>query len=279
AGISILLEVNMEVMGGNQCDIGSVDDIDQKIQLDEQNIEIKVRGCSNPRILVVASPAAETALGGFNGVQQLAQIAIVQLNDVFDNSDLNISAILTGVEILDGFIEPFTILGALNQLITEAADEREAHFADLVVLITASYDNGAVGIAQGFGPPNAFAVVNENLATNELTFVHEVGHLYGARHENLDCLTEVCQNCDNTQVYSHAYHFKTGVWPFRKDRWTVMRSCTDLRSFIGYFSNPSVNFNNKPTGVDNLQDNARRVNNNRCGIGNLRDDPPPPMTV
>lgn len=36
-------------------------------------------------------------------MQQLAQVAISQLNDVFDNSSLNIGAILTGVEILNGF--------------------------------------------------------------------------------------------------------------------------------------------------------------------------------
>lgn len=278
SGVSILLEINMDAMRGKHCDIGSVNDVDENTKLNEQKLEVKVRGCSDPRILVVASPQAETALGGFNGVQQLAQVAISQLNDVFENSDLNISAILTGVEILDGFIEPSTIVGALNLLITEAADEREDHFADLVVMITASYDD-AVGIAQGLGPVNAFAIANEHVATNELAFVHEVGHLYGARHENLDCFTDLCQNCDNTQDYSHGYHFKTGIWPFRTDRWTVMRSCTNLTSVIEHFSNPSVEFKNKPTGVENLQDNARRVQNNRCAVGNLRGNPPPPMTA
>lgn len=143
---------------------------------------------------------------GFNGVQQLAQVAISQLNDVFDNSNLNISAILTGVEILDGFVEPTDIDDCLDDLIIAAANDRDDHFADLVVMFSESYNTGAVGIAQGFGPPSAFAVVNENLATN-------------------------------------------------------------------------VDFNNKPTGVANDRDNARRVNDNRCGVGNLRGDPPPPMLV
>lgn len=267
----------MEAMKGKRCELGSADQVDQGNQLDNQQIE--VRGCSDPRILVVASPAAETALGGFNGVQQLAQVAISQLNDVFDNSDLNISANLTGVEILDNFVEPPDIQDALDNLIIEAADERDDHFADLVVMFTDRYNTGAVG-ATYLGPPNAFAVVNQNLATNELTFVHEVGHMYGANHENVDCLTEPsCQVCNFNPGFAHGNHFKTGVWPFRKDRWTVMRSCTELRSFIGYFSNPNVNFKNKPTGVANDRDNARQINDTRCTVGNHRGDPPPPMLV
>ncbi|WP_236974468.1 zinc-dependent metalloprotease [Membranihabitans maritimus] len=278
-GLSLLMESNRSAVAGQVC--GSTGESEGKETVREQP-RIEVRSCGYPRILVVASPDAVTARGGINGIEQLANTCISQLDDAFDNSDLNIHLQLVGVEELDGFSEPSSIVTAVSMLESQASSLRDDYYADLVVMISDRYDAGVIGRAEGFGPPNAYAVVNEHAASTDWVFVHEVGHLYEARHEgggDLDiCLHLPGQACDNHPDYAHAHHFETG-FIFKDDHWTVMRSIIDLPGPINYFSNPDVEFDGEDTGVENVRDNARRINNNRCAVGNLKGDPPPPFSV
>ncbi len=98
----------------------------------------------------------------------------------------------------------------------------------------------------------AYAIVEVDCATSLHTFVHEVGHLFGARH-NI--------SADDTPGDAHGHNWKKGVWPLREDLKTIM-SVRQNHDRITYFSNPSVSYEGKPTGVTGVSDNRKTINAN-----------------
>ncbi len=63
---------------------------------------------------------------------------------------------------------------------------RQQYNADLVIFITnANYTDGTTGQSRKLGPwrDSAFAIVEANYLFGNYSFAHEIGHLFGARHE------------------------------------------------------------------------------------------------
>lgn len=83
---------------------------------------------------------------------------------------------------------------------------RDQYQADLVVLLTDGNYGYAAGVVTEIGPneSTAFAIVEVDCATANLTFAHETAHLFGGLHQN-----------DPDGIYEHGYYFNTGWWPFR----------------------------------------------------------------
>lgn len=74
-----------------------------------------------------------------------------------------------------------------------------------------------------------------------------------------------------TGPYEHAHKFKTGCWPFRKDRRTIMYSVVDERQTIQHYSNPAVKFKDVNTGIADERDNARMLKNTACTVAGFRE--------
>lgn len=217
--------------------------------------------------------AANTGLNLTN----IAQTAINDLNSISGNSGLSshdIAFRLAGTPIrLNGFNEVANdICGdadrfALNA-VARAFRNRDDIEADLMILLTdGNYGGGAIGCVDEIGPRinDAYAVVEADLANGNFSFGHEVIHLMGGRHQQCD----IFQNpgCDNLNGFNHGYGYKTGVWPFRKEKTTMMHQLRNGWTRQREVSNPDIH------GVVNQNDNARMIEDNACTVAEFRETP------
>ena len=116
--------------------------------------------------------------------------------------------------------------------------------ADLVVLVTTTLRNqGLCGQADAIGASQgrAFFLVDHD-CTN-YTFVHEAGHLFGARHDN----------DPNTSPYSYGHGFVSVPGNFR----TVMAVSSNPQPRIAGFSTPNLTYGGRPIGTASFRDNSR----------------------
>ena len=143
---------------------------------------------------------------------------------------------------------------------------RNATNADLVVLMTNGTSGGYgsySGMVAAFGPNdmNAYAIIQTIYATaNERAFAHEVGHLFGAKHQN-----------DPTATYERGYIFGTGFLNLKQNA-TLM--ATRNRNKIDHISNPDVRYKNRATGTSD-RNNARQINETGNTVAAFR----PPVAI
>jgi hypothetical protein len=181
-------------------------------------------------------------------------------------------------------------LGGLHAL-------RDLHRADVVVLITeTSSDRGKSTIMETVShdfEDRAFAVVRRDTATTLFTFAHELGHIMSARHDTLDDQTPG----ERPYAYNHAHaqpHPTTAsVAPWRtimatnkpcdKERTPAPENKPVYCTRLLQWSNPVVDWYGDATGVENLEDNARTLNNTACTVANFRcssqSQPNPPTGI
>lgn len=123
--------------------------------------------------------------------------------------------------------------------------------ADLVVLVTTSLrSQGLCGQADGIGvgQANAFFVIDHDCT--DYTFVHEAGHLFGARHDN-----------DPTGTpYSFGRGYVDAVGNFR----SVMAVSSNPQPRLGGFSNPNQTAGGRPFGTSSR--NNKRVHDLRAAF-------------
>ncbi len=210
------------------------------------------------RVLVLYTNAAASAVTNINNT---ANLAISQMNSTIRNSDVDSYLVMSLAAVVPfTFTESFDIGEDVEDLSENnlANQLRANHEADLVILLTdGNYQswNGyswstVFGIVDNIGPSynEAFSIVEADAATSSrYSFAHEAGHLFGGLHDN-----------HNIGSYEHGYTFKTGIWPFRTDRYTVM--CTVGKyPRIMYYSNPDVDYKNKATGTSSFYDVSRKL--------------------
>ncbi len=237
------------------------------------SIQNRSSGGCNVRVLVLFTAAAD-AVGN---PQNSANLFIQQTNQSVCNSDADVSFTLAGVQELVGFTEtndPTTTRDNL-QADPDANQLRDDFQADLVVLLTDGNWNTFFGQVFGisflnnWGDPDfGYAVSEIDAAGGRFTFTHEIAHDFGCKH-----------NTDNRGAPdfvfdARGHNFKTGWWPFRKTRRTIMNTLGN-GSRIMHFSNPDVEFKNKDTGVSDERENADQLSAEACAIANYRDFTPP----
>ncbi|KAI9025435.1 hypothetical protein DFJ74DRAFT_704933 [Hyaloraphidium curvatum] len=154
---------------------------------------------------------------------------------------------------------------------------RNQYGADLVALYIDNYEYCGLGyqitVPGGSSNPDFGFSVTSASCIADWTLAHETGHNSGCAH---DRETEGATGKAGAYTYSYGYLHREGANSFR----TIMSyECKDVECpTVGYFSNPNVAYNGRPTGVANSEDNARTLNNMAAEVAGFRATsvPPPP---
>ena len=220
-------------------------------------------------VMIVYSNQTAAAAGAAIGAQ--AQQAIDTANLVYANSGIGMRLRLVYAGPAN-YSESGDFNTDLNRL-TSGSDGymdsvgalRETYGADLVSLFV---ENGAY-CGMGWIGPNAaygFTVVNRGCASGNLSFPHEIGHNFGARHDTyVDAAT-------TPYAYGHGYVNAMAGWrdvmAYNNACAAVGTSCTR----IAYLSNPNVTYGSPatPTGSAATADTARVHNQNALTVANFR---------
>ncbi|WOK07200.1 M12 family metallo-peptidase [Imperialibacter roseus] len=146
---------------------------------------------------------------------------------------------------------------------------RNQRNADIVVLFVNGNYTGVTGISyEGPDAAQAYAVVEIPEATTDYVFTHEMGHLFGARHQRCDIANTT--NCVNTiSGYRHGYNFQYGLFNTYKRR-TVMHEYYEGYTRIGRYSNPDIQWNGNATGTSAHEDNARQIDEQGLTVASFR---------
>jgi Metallo-peptidase family M12 len=244
--------------------------------------------CTTFTALVAYTPAVANSEGDPIG---LVQLLIDEFNDLFFTTQVNLHVNLVHTyEVNYDEYEPIgqgqnaqdqSIADLLDRFaqngdgyMDEVHDRRDTYGADVVVLL-GRYASPPFDIASGKAQEvvadadTAFAVVADGYAAGpyHFTFHHEVGHLFGLRHDpDTDSATEPFP-------YGHGYIHAQGDAKWRTVMsYNVEEICGAWPGCpkIPHFSNPDVDFEGVPTGDYTESDNARVLEERICDVAAFR---------
>jgi len=264
-GKSLLLLHDNEVFTPNECGTDhSSSHIDDDIKL-----ETRTHCGDLPiRVGVLFTQAAQNT--GLN-MNNIATTAINDLNTILTNSNVanhDARFLLSGVQLLTGFTET-NIVADITALPNNAAAQnfRNQTLSDVVVLLTNGVYGSILGVANQIGAANAnaYAIVQANIANANFTFGHEVTHIIGGRHQQCNIFQN--DGCSDTPGFRHGFAYKTGIWPFRKDKTTLMHQLRQDFTRERLISFPP------DRGTTAGNDNARMMRENACAVSQFRLNP------
>ncbi len=219
----------------------------------------------------------------WDGLNARIDLVMGQTNDAFRGSAIPVTVEEAGRQEIDFQENQFGIFNDVTMLAARADVQalRDQTAADLVVLMTDgdytepnTWDR-IFGVVRLIGPsePDAYAIVEAQEATASYTFAHELGHLFGARHQQSNIYNPCAQfgfDCgDDTPGDAHGYAFRTG-W-LNQQRWyTIMHQIRPNWSPRMYFSNPQVEVQNTTIGAWNTNNNARQIRDANGIIADFR---------
>lgn len=221
-------------------------------------------------VLVVYSGDAAAAMGA--SAAGVIQLAIDETNEGFRRSQITTRIHLAGSQQI-AFAETHDFerdVAALTSPSDGIADGvhalRSSVNADAVVMIVAAQDYCGMADTIDARATSAFAIVSVVCATGYYSFGHELGHLFGARHD------EAADPSGTPFPYAHGYI--DGAWR------TIMAydGCNGCRRVLNW-SNPAVLYpetgaNRRPTGVTGRSENAKAVSQRTPWLVRFRCAPP-----
>ena len=226
------------------------------------------------RVLVNYTSSAKTAAGD---IDALIDLSIAETNQGYVNSNVNARVELahkaavtytqSGTQATDRDRYAATNDGYMDEIHTQ----RDTYAADLGILIVNDGDESC-GIAKAIGATatTAFAAVHWDCSTGNLSFGHEIGHLYGARHNP--------ENDSNTTpyAYGHGYWAPNAAWRTIMAYPCSAKACTRLN----YWSSPLKTYtDNQKMGTAANSDNARVLNERAATLAAFRGTAVPPTGV
>lgn len=220
------------------------------------------------RMLINYTSAAKTAAGD---IDALIDLSIAETNQGYVNSGINArvemahkAQVSYTESSLDTDRSRYT--AKADGYMDEIHTQRDTYAADVGMLFLNYGSSVGCGVASAIGAveSNAFAVVKYSCATGNFSFGHELGHLYGARH---DLATD---GSTAPFAYGHGYREPNNKWR------TVMAypiSGVNMPR-LNYWSNPNVNYTDGLVmGTTATANNARVLNERAAVLAAFRGAP------
>jgi hypothetical protein len=208
----------------------------------------------------------EECLEAYPNMAMLSRLCYEQMNAAFIRSGISQRTKLAGVFQWSGtwgnanaIPEAMNLRAQLENPLSWISQIKYALDADLVVLLTPGIlHTSAIGYANEV-PATTFeggsAVVNINYAvTGAYVYTHEVGHLFGGRHQD-----------DPGNIPARAHEFDATFGSTLYHYLTIMHTGVDQ---ILNFSNPDVNYLSVPTGTAD-RFNACKIQEYGCSVSNI----------
>lgn len=267
-------------------DVGSGEDCDVRDEDGhaETGASSAAPRCSLDRARVLVVYTARAAQG--RNISSIASLAVQETNDAYNRSQVNnydlVTARLQQVsfsETLGGTNGSTRISTDLSRLQSNSQINtlRDQYSADVVILLTDGNYTTPFGEIAGVAAAiratasTAYAIVEVDYATGGYTFGHEIGHLQGAQHHPDDPV-------DLSQGFSYGFGHRFSdrdctLWIFcDTDYYSTMMAYTPGEyDRIRNFSNPSVTYDSKATGIANQRDNARVLRTTADAVSDFRD--------
>lgn len=229
--------------------------------------------------LVVYDTTGRDYAQGHGGTEVLAADAVVQMNNCFDNSNIDAAYRLAGTEVLEDYTSDGDFYKALDNITPgtsgdpaiqqKVSEFREFYGADLVQLYHMGTGVAGLGWAPGTGAvkERMFSVVGANYATGA-TSAHEAGHNMGCQHSREQTSSPGShdyavganrktpgQTLDHTghKQYYHTVMSYGISWPSEDGDWN------DNTTRVPIFSGPNTVWDGVTLGSD-TEDNCRMLN-------------------
>ena len=203
---------------------------------------------SSVPIVVGYSSAVELTTSDPEG---LVQNAVDITNQSFENSKIRLKVELKGtvklalpaeLDVLKGV----TLLEAKDQSMSPLLKlQNDTKAAFVVLLVNDGWACGKASLILG-RPDDAFAAVRQDCAVDKRSFPHELGHLFGARHERLSDPNTV------PFPFGHGYQSKSRMW-----RDIMANDCGDKCDRRLIWSSPDIIIDGESAGTTEFEDNSR----------------------
>ena len=221
-------------------------------------------GSGDIKVLVLYTPAAENSV---SNIYNTALLAEEESNLSFANSGVNCNIELvyigkTNYYEISSSTDKTRFKETNDGYLDEVHTLRNKYAADVCVLLV-NYNNGICGEAYTIKAQSdeAFCVVNVQCATGYYSFIHEIGHLLGCRHDYGQDPT------NSPYKFGHGYVYPNGGWRTIMAYNTHCNGCTRLP----YWSNPNITYNGVPMGTTDKCNNTRVWNIRYGEVGSFKN--------